>query len=352
MRPVHRVAHHAAVQSGKNGLQRLIFPDDLPLVGPLLGHIDGHANGAHHAAVQVIKGRFIGGEQPCPLPGHDDLLRDAGLLFGHNDPLRLDTGRVILLHVPDIGVALPLNLFLGLAYRLAKAVVHLFVDAVLGFIPDQVGDVVDGLFKEMTGLPVVLLQLTALLPAQEAERKLLPPHGQGPQVPELGKTGGQRRPLTFFGQHDQLSLLPHMGQQLLCRFGRVQPLQVGKNHIGLPGQVRLGPGAGGKGVSKVVQWLCGPKDLKGFRPAHTIKSQVAVIHISFLPVKPFPYQEGNHKIPNYILHWNLLSVNVSSTVSARQPSLSRRKKSGSSLQTKDICDILNVIQQISPPLAS
>ena len=142
--PIQAVTQHAAVHRGKKSLQGLVFPAQLLFIGPLLRHVDGHAHGAHDAAVQIVQGRLVGGQQPGPLAGLDGLLRHAGLFDLHDNPLGLNAGRVVLLHVPDIGVPLALDLFFGLVHGLAEAVVYLLVHAVPGFVPDQVGNAVYG----------------------------------------------------------------------------------------------------------------------------------------------------------------------------------------------------------------
>ena len=141
---VRGMAHHAAVHGGEEVLQLPVLVHDLLLVGPLLGDVDGHPHGAHHAAVAVIQGGFVGIQYPLAHAGLNGLQGDAGFLRLHDDPLRLDAGGVVLLHVPDVGVAPPLYLLLGLVHRGAEGVVHLLVDAVLVLVPHQAGGAVDG----------------------------------------------------------------------------------------------------------------------------------------------------------------------------------------------------------------
>ncbi len=141
--PIQTVAEHAAVHRGKQGFQGLVFPAQFFLIGPLFRYVDPYAYSAHDAAVQVVQRGLVGGQQAGSLAGLDGFLRHAGLLCLHDDPLGFDAGGVVLLHVPDIGVPPALDLRFGLVHRLAKAVVDFLVDAVLRFIPDQVGDAVD-----------------------------------------------------------------------------------------------------------------------------------------------------------------------------------------------------------------
>ena len=133
---VNGVAHHAAVHRGKERLQLSVLIDDLLLVGPLLGNVDGNAHRSHHHAVHVVQGGFIGCQQPGPIAGLYRLLRDAGLSRLHNDPLRLNTGGIVELHIPDIGVAPALYLVFCLVDRLAEAVVHFLVNTILRLIPN------------------------------------------------------------------------------------------------------------------------------------------------------------------------------------------------------------------------
>ena len=164
-RPVQRVTHHAAVHSGEKRLQRAVFLMERLLIGPLLGNINRYAHRAHYAAVQVVQRGLVGGQQPRPPSGLDDLLGYAGLPFVHDLPLRFNAGRVVLLHVPDVGVAPALHLLLGLVHRAAEAVVDLFMNAVFVLIPDQAGDAVDRCLQVLMGLPGVLPLPAGLLPA-------------------------------------------------------------------------------------------------------------------------------------------------------------------------------------------
>ena len=278
---VQGVAHDAAVHGGEQGLQNLAFPDDFLLIGPLLGHVDGYAHRAHHGAVQIVQGGFIGGEQPLPLPGEDLFLRHAGLPFGHNLPLRLDAGGVVLLHVPDVGVAAALNLLLCLFDGAAEAVVHLLMDAVLILIPDQVGHAVDGGLQEMAGLPQVLFLLTALLPAQEAEVDLLREHRGGPNILKLGQEPGEQRQLGLTGDGDELGLGALGAEQRVQRGGGVvlQCAQVGPNRVGPGAQAGVRRCAAGKRVRKMLQWGHFLKLVQytGFL-AYQVELKLAMIH--------------------------------------------------------------------------
>ena len=193
MAPVQGMTHNPAVHGGKDRLKRLIFADQFLGIDVLLRHVERDAHRPHHAAVQIVQRRLIGGKDPLFPSRLDDLLRDMGLPVLHHEALRLDAGRVVLLHVPDIGVAPPLHLFFGLVDCVAEAVVHLFVDAVFGLIPDQIGGTVDRRLQELICLPMVLPLLIALLPAQKVEPQLRLRHRQRPNICNPGqKRGGAR----------------------------------------------------------------------------------------------------------------------------------------------------------------
>ncbi len=227
------MAQHAAVHGGEQGFQRVVLPAQLLLIGPLPGYVDANAHGAHDAAVQVVQGGLIGGQQPGPLAGLDGFLRHAGFLRLHDDPLGLDADGVVKFHVPDVSVPLALDLLLGLVHRLAEAVVYLFVDAVLGFVPDQVGHAVDGGLQVLPCLPEILLLVAGPQPFLEAEAQLLSAHGQGPQIGQGGEQLRQLGQLIPQSQHNQLRPALRQGPD---GSGGVQPREVGEDHVGLGGQ--------------------------------------------------------------------------------------------------------------------
>ena len=270
----------AAVHGGKQGLKVLVFAEQLLLEGPLPGDVDANPHGAHHGAVYVVQRGLVGGEHPLALPGLDDLLRHAGHLPGHDLPLRLDAGGVVLLHVPDIGVALSLDLLPGLFHGVAEAVVHPLMDPVLVLVPDQVGHAVDGGGQILLPLPELLAQAEALLPAQEAEGDLLRRRVQ-PQILHLGQEGGQPGKLIPARRGDQLRVLPFRGQQGAQGLGAVQSPQVGDDHIRPRAQSGVRPGALRKGMRKAVQ-RGRPSDQIKKVPAlaHKIKLYVALIHLA------------------------------------------------------------------------
>ena len=282
---VQRVAHDAAVHGGEKGLQLTALADDLLLVGPLLGHVNGHAHGAHHAAVQIIQRGLVGGQQPRVPSGLDHLLGHAGVPLLHDDPLRLDAGGIVLLHIPYVGVAPALHLLLGLVDRPAEAVVHLLVDSVLCLVPDQVGDAVDGGLQEVAGLPEVLAQPPGLLPAPEAKAQLRLRQRQGPDVVNGGQV--QKLRLGLVREDDQLRLRPLQPGQTAHRL-RVQAPHVGQDHIRLHSQRLLRLTACPEGVGEMLQRLQPLDDLQQL-PLMTniIKTCMTAIHICFLP-NPHP----------------------------------------------------------------
>ena len=173
MGTVQRMAHHAAVHGCKDRLQRVVFLYDFLLIGPLLGHVDGNAHGPHHAAVQIIKGRLVGSQKLCPFPAFHHFLGDTGFSAVHNHPLRLDAGGIVFLHVPDIGVAAPFHLVLGLIHRLAETVIHFLMNPVLIFKPYEIRHIVDSSLQVLAGLPEIFIRFALLLPFQKTETNLL-----------------------------------------------------------------------------------------------------------------------------------------------------------------------------------
>ena len=69
-----------------------------------------------------------------------------------------------MLDIPYVGVSAALYLGFGLVDGLAEAVVDFLVNAVLGFVPDQIWDTVDRRLKLLAGQPIILVCLAVLLP--------------------------------------------------------------------------------------------------------------------------------------------------------------------------------------------
>ena len=185
-----------------------------------------------------------------------------------------------MLHVPDVGVSPALYLLLGLSNGLAKAVVDLFMDAVPGLVPDQVGHTVDGGLQKLTGLPGVLLPLAALLPAAEAKRKHLLRHGQGPDIVRLG----QLRRLSLRQYNQSRPPLSGPRGQTGGVLGTHTP-KICQYHVRLGCQRLLGLITGQKAVGKAFQRRQGPNRVpEGLIPACQIKIQLTMIHVQRLPV--------------------------------------------------------------------
>ena len=170
---IQRMTDHAAVDDIENRLQRTALLNQLLFIGALLGHVYGNSHGSHHASVNIVQRRLICSQRPHSLPGFDHLLGDECSLFRHHFTFRFNARRIILLHVPYVCVALSLDLCLCLIDRPAETVIHLFVYAVFIFIPDQVGDIVDGGLKKVACLPEILFTFIFFLPSQKAEPDLL-----------------------------------------------------------------------------------------------------------------------------------------------------------------------------------
>ena len=85
--PVQGMAHHTAVHGGKNRFQGMILLNNFPLIGALLGHIDGNPHSSHHTSIQIIQRRFISGEQSRAFPRLHHFLRHTGFPAAHNNAL-------------------------------------------------------------------------------------------------------------------------------------------------------------------------------------------------------------------------------------------------------------------------
>ena len=136
MRSVHAVIHHTAVYIVKNRLQGTVLLYNFLFVGTFLRHIYRNAYGSHHTSVNIIERRLVSLKQPCTITCLYTLLGNTGLLTAHYLPLRLYAGRIVLLHVPDIGMPLALDLLSGLAYRDTETIIDFLMHTVLIFIPD------------------------------------------------------------------------------------------------------------------------------------------------------------------------------------------------------------------------
>ncbi len=114
------------------------------LVGALLRHVNRDADRPHDGPVQIVQRGFIGCQQPGALAGLDGFFRNEGFLRLHHNPFGLDTSGIVLLHIPNIGMAAPLYLFFCFIDGLAETVVYLLVATGFILIPNQVGYAVDG----------------------------------------------------------------------------------------------------------------------------------------------------------------------------------------------------------------
>ncbi len=182
---VQRMAEDSAVHTGENRLQRMILPDDLLFIGTLLSHVNRDPDCTHHTPVQIIQRRLISRQKLGSITGHHRLLRYERLLLAHDLPLRLDTGRIVELHIPDIRMPASFYLLLRLIDRLAEAIIDLLMYPVLILIPDQIRDMIDRCFKEMAGLPVILLCLTLPKPPENMKSALGVCHRHRPYIMDL-----------------------------------------------------------------------------------------------------------------------------------------------------------------------
>ena len=70
-----------------------------------------------------------------------------------------------MLHIPYISMPLALYLLLRLIHRSAEAVIYFLMYAIFIFVPYKTWNIVNCRLKKMTGLPVILIPLTVLLPS-------------------------------------------------------------------------------------------------------------------------------------------------------------------------------------------
>ncbi len=242
------MAHDAAFQRGEKVLQRLALLNHFLLICAFLGHIDGHAYRAHDAAVQVVQGRLVGGEELGSIPGLHHFLGDAGdsavhdLVVGFHAVIGI-VGRVVGIHVPYVEMIPSFHLLLCLAHGLAEAFVHFLVEPFPVLVPDQVGDMVDGGLQEMAGLPEILFHLIGGLPSQETEGELLLRQGQGPDIPDMGKRSRKLPNLAAVSQQDELGVLASVCQERPQGLLHIHIRYTGQNHVGFGGQLLLRGGA-------------------------------------------------------------------------------------------------------------
>ena len=269
----------AAIHGGEDGFHGAVLLDDLVLVGAFLGDVDAHADGAHDRAVDVVEGRLVGGEQARAIAGLHGLLRDNGGLGGHDPALRFNAGGIVGFHVPDVGVPAALHLFFGLVHRGAEGVVDLVVDAVLGLVPHERRNGIDGGFQILARLPGVGVALAGALPMVEAPGCLGGAQGRDPQVGDVVEVGLDSGHLVVGDDEgDRCGGLPVSGEDA-GPGGGIVARGIGENGAGLGGERLFGLIAAREMVRKA--WLrlrifdnaC---DLVG--QAHEIESHRAMVH--------------------------------------------------------------------------
>ena len=194
---------HAAVNTGKYSLQCTVFLDDLILIFTLLSHINSHSHRTHHTSVDIIERRFVCSQRPFTLSRLDDLLGCKRLLLSHNLPFRFNTGRIIFLHVPYVGVSTPLNLLFCLIHCLTEAVIYFLMYAILVLVPDQVRNMINRSIQILARLPEILAHLISLLPPQKMKPYLLIGHGGRPYILQHRHFPRKGFPLLQIGKYDQ-----------------------------------------------------------------------------------------------------------------------------------------------------
>ncbi len=179
------MADHTTVYCRKNSFQRPTFLRNFFFISPLLGYVDCHPHSTHDASVNIIKRGFVCGKRPQAFACLNNLLRHTGLFPAHNLLFRLNTGRVVLLHIPYVSMTPSFYLFLCLINSFTETVVYLFMNSILVLIPNQIRRSIDRRLKKVAGLPVVFAFLVSLLPAQKAESHLIVRHGCYPYIPDF-----------------------------------------------------------------------------------------------------------------------------------------------------------------------
>ena len=269
----------AAFHGGENGLHGAVLLDDRVLVGALLGDVDAHADRAHDRAVDVVERRLVGGQQARAIAGLHGLFRNDSGLGGHDLALRFDAGRIVGLHVPDVGVSSALHLLFGLVHRGAEGVVYLVVDTVLGLVPHKRRNGIDGGFQILACLPGVGVALAGALPVAEAPGCLGGAQRRDPQVGnvvEIGFDGGYL--IVGDDEGDGCGGLAVSGEGA-GPSGGIVARRVGENSAGLGGERLFGLVAAREMVREA--WLrlrifdnaC---DLVG--QAHEVESHRAMVH--------------------------------------------------------------------------
>ncbi len=284
---VDGVGDDAALHGGEDGLQGAVLLDNFVLVGALLGDIDAHAHGAHDRAVNVVQRRFVGGEQARAVVRLDGFLgHDGGAAF-HHLALRLDAGRVVGLDVPDIGVAAALDLLFGLVDCSAEGIVDLVMDAVVGFVPHQRRNGVDGGLQVLVGFPGIGEALAGLLPAAEVEEQLGRGQGGRPQVVQVLEEIGELGHLVVTGDEDQVGVRALGRHERLDKGAGIAAAAVGNDEMGRCRSAGVGHVGGnnlvserlkGGGIFNGAARLVGQSDKE--------ETNEAVIHGVFLRQRP------------------------------------------------------------------
>ena len=149
----------------------MAFLNNFLFINPFLGHVNGHSHGSHNAPVQIIQRRFVNSKIFLSFSCFDRFLGNTGFLQTHHFFFRLNTGRIIFLHIPYICMALTFNLLSCLIHCLTETFVYFFVNALFVLIPDQAWNIVNGSFQKMAGLPEIFLSLILLLPSLKTKPK-------------------------------------------------------------------------------------------------------------------------------------------------------------------------------------
>ena len=239
---VQGMAEDAAVHGGEDGFQSGIVLEEPLLVETFLGHVHANAHGAHHGAIHIAQRGLVDREQPRARARVDGLFGNMRLAAFHDDAFRLDTGRVIRFHIPDIGMPPALHLPPRLAHGAAEAVVDQLVDTVPGLEPDEVGGGGQGAFEELRRLPQILALPETLLPAREVEAQFGILHGQAPDVrgprqhgcgqghagarehqqfrPPCVRKGGKAGGIKIGPGHDDIGFLRHLAREHMPKAGQ------------------------------------------------------------------------------------------------------------------------------------
>ena len=225
------MAHYSAVQRHKQRFQRKILSFKVNLIFALLCYVYSHSDSAHNAAVQIVQRGFICGKQHCAVARFNRFFGNAGLSCPHYLHFGFYAGRVVMLHIPYIGVSSSLHLFFCLVYGAAKTVVYFFVYSGLAFEPHKIRRIVYSRVKKLTVFPIILACLIIKLPSQKTESYLTFGHGKTPYIVYVFKVFFQITDVRFIGKQNKFRIFPLVPCQRGKSFLSAGGADISKNNV-------------------------------------------------------------------------------------------------------------------------